>query len=264
MYFIDTHTHIFLEEFDSDIREVVHRAKGAGINGIYLPNIDVESIERLHILSDRYSGLCYPMMGLHPTSVGTDFKKDLTLIESWLGKREYIAIGEIGVDLYWDKTFLKEQIEAFETQLQWSIERNLPVAIHTREAFPVVFESLYRVGANKLRGVFHSFGGSREELEEIVRLQNFMVGINGVVTYKNAKFRDYLPLLPIERILIETDAPYLPPVPHRGKRNEPANLPVIAGKLAEIYELSLEVIAEKTAGNALKMFFNQSKKPQPK
>ena len=254
MYFIDTHTHIFLEEFDSDIHEVVQRAKEAGVNKFYLPNIDVESISRLHALTDQYPDLCYPMMGLHPTSVSSDFQKDLTIIESWLEKRKYSAIGEIGIDLYWDKTFLKEQIEAFETQLQWSIERNLPVAIHTREAFPVVFESIYKVGAEKLRGVFHSFSGSREELEEIVCLQNFMVGINGIVTYKNAKFRDYLPILPIERILLETDAPYLSPVPYRGKRNEPAYLPFIVGKLAEIYGLSLEVVAEKTTENALRLF----------
>ena len=254
MYFIDTHTHIFLEEFDSDVHEVVQRAKKAGVNRFYLPNIDVESIERLHTLSARYPNLCYPMMGLHPTSVGTDFRKDLKIIESWLEKREYVAIGEIGLDLYWDKTFLNEQIEAFETQLQWSVERNLPVAIHSREAFPIVFESIHKIGAEKLRGVFHSFSGSREELEEIVHLQNFMIGINGIVTYKNAKFRDYLPLFPIERILLETDAPYLAPVPYRGKRNEPAYLVSIAEKIAEIYNLPLEVIAEKTAKNALNLF----------
>jgi len=254
MYFVDTHTHIFLEEFDSDVHEVIQRAKTAGVNRLYLPNVDVKSIDRLHALSDQYPDLCYPMMGLHPTSVDADFRKDLTVIESWLKNRKYSAIGEIGIDLYWDKTFLKEQIEAFETQLQWSIEWNLPVAIHTREAFPVVFESIHKIGAEKLRGVFHSFGGSREELEEIVRLQNFMIGINGVVTYKNAKFRDYLPLLPIERILLETDAPYLSPVPHRGKRNEPGYLPVIAEKLAEVYEVPLDVVAEKTTGNAQRLF----------
>lgn len=250
MYFIDTHTHIFLEAFDSDVREVIRNATEAGVNRLYLPNIDVESIERLHALSEQYPNLCFPMMGLHPTSVGPDFRKDLAIIESRLEGRKYIAIGEIGIDLYWDKTFLKEQVEAFEIQLQWSIEKNLPVAIHTREAFPEVFESIHKVGAEKLRGVFHSFGGSREELEEIIRLQNFMIGINGIITYKNATFREYLPLFPIERILLETDAPYLTPVPHRGKRNEPAYLPLIAGKLAEIYELPLEIIAEKTTENA--------------
>ena len=254
MYFIDTHTHIFLEEFDFDVHEVVQRAKEAEVNRFYLPNIDIESIERLHTLSDQYPDLCYPMMGLHPTSVGPDFRRDLNIIESWLKKRKYVAIGEIGLDLYWDKTFLKEQIEVFETQLQWSVERNLPVAIHTREAFPIVFESIHKIGAEKLRGVFHSFSGTRGDLEEIVCLQNFMIGINGIVTYKNVDFRDYLSMLPIERILLETDAPYLSPVPYRGKRNEPAYLPIIAEKIAEVYKLPLEVIAEKTTKNALRLF----------
>jgi TatD DNase family protein len=254
MYFIDTHTHIFSEEFDSDICEVIRNAKAVGVNRFFLPNIDVASIDRLHALSDRYPQQCYPMMGLHPTSVGPDFRKDLAIIESRLEKRKYIAIGEIGLDLYWDKTFLKEQVEAFEMQLKWSMEKQLPVAIHTREAFPEVFESIYKIGADKLRGVFHSFGGSREELEKIVSLQNFMIGINGVVTYKNAKFGDYLPLFPIERVILETDAPYLTPVPYRGKRNEPGYLPHIAGKLADIYEVSLEIIAEKTTANARRLF----------
>jgi TatD DNase family protein len=254
MYFIDTHTHIFLEEFDSDVNEVVENAEIVGINKFCLPNIDLASINRLHALCDKYPQKCYPMMGLHPTSVGQNFRKDLEIIETWFEKRNYIAIGEIGLDLYWDKTFLKEQIEAFEIQLRWSIERNLPVAIHTREAFPEVFESIYKVGADRLRGVFHSFGGSREELEKIVGLRNFMIGVNGVLTYKNAKFVEYLPLLPTERILLETDAPYLTPVPHRGKRNEPSYLLHIANKLADIYNVPLEIIAEKTTANARRLF----------
>lgn len=254
MHFVDTHTHLFLEEFDFDVREVIRNATAAGVARFCLPNIDLASINRLHTLSDQYPGQCYPMMGLHPTSVNPDFRKKLATIENWLEKRKYIAIGEIGIDLYWDKTFLTEQVEAFEIQLGWSIEKGLPVAIHTREAFPEVFESIHKAGADKLRGVFHSFAGSREDLEEIARLQNFMIGINGIVTYKNAAFRDYLALFPLERILLETDAPYLTPVPHRGKRNEPGYLPHIAGKLAEIYGLSLETVAEKTADNARRLF----------
>ncbi|MDR2691914.1 MAG: TatD family hydrolase [Dysgonamonadaceae bacterium] len=254
MYFVDTHTHIFLEEFDSDIREVIRNATATGVTLFCLPNIDLASVDRLHTLSNQYPGQCYPMMGLHPTSVNRNFQKELATVESLFGKRKYIAVGEIGIDLYWDKTFLKEQVEAFEMQLGWSIERDLPVAIHTRKAFPEVFESIRKVGADKLRGVFHSFGGSCEELEEIARLQNFMIGINGIITYKNAAFRDYLALFPIERILLETDAPYLTPVPHRGKRNEPAYLPHIAGKLAEVYGLPLETVAEKTTGNARRLF----------
>jgi hydrolase, TatD family len=254
MYLVDTHTHIFLEEFDSDIDEVILRAEDAGVKKFCLPNIDTESINRLHQLSDTYPSVCFPMMGLHPTSVNLNFEKELETILSQFEKRRYIAIGEIGIDLYWDKTYLKEQKIVFEKQLKWSLEMNLPVAIHTRDAFSEVFDSIYKVGADRLRGVFHSFGGSREELEEIVRLENFLVGINGVVTYKNASFRDYLPLISSDRVLLETDAPYLSPVPFRGKRNEPAYIVNVAERLAEIYSISVEEIAGKTTRNALGLF----------
>lgn len=254
MYLIDSHTHIFSEEFDLDIDLVIQRAKEASVRKFCLPNIGVESIERLHCLSDQYADCCYPMMGLHPTSVKPHFQHDLEIIKNELKKRKYIAIGEIGLDLYWDKTFINEQIDAFEEQLQWSIEWDLPVAIHTREAFPQVFESLYKIGIDRLRGVFHSFGGTREELEEIRLCKNFMIGINGVITYKKADFRDYLPLFPIERIILETDSPYLSPVPFRGKRNEPAHLLHIAEKLAEVYSLPAETIAEITTENSMRLF----------
>jgi TatD DNase family protein len=232
----------------------MQRAKESGVQLFCLPNIDVESVERLHRAVDQYPACCYPMMGLHPTSVKVHYQSDLEIIKTELNKRKYIAIGEIGVDLYWDQTFIKEQIGAFEEQLQWSIDRNLPVAIHTREAFPQVFESLYKIGIERLRGVFHSFGGSREELETIALCKNFMIGINGVITYKNANFRDYLPLFPLERIILETDSPYLSPTPFRGKRNEPAYLLNVAAKLAEVYNLPVETIAEVTTKNAKRLF----------
>ena len=254
MYLVDTHTHIFLEEFDQDIEEVIVRAKDAGVKRMYLPNIDADSIDRLHTLSDAHPSLCFPMMGLHPTSVGPDYRHVLDVIRSQFDKRKYVAVGEIGIDLYWDKTYLKEQKIVFEEQLNWSIDLNLPVAIHTRDAFPEVFDSIYRVGADRLRGVFHSFGGSREELQEIRELKNFRIGINGVVTYKKASFRDYLPLMPLNRILLETDAPYLSPVPFRGKRNEPAYIVKVAEQLAEVYGVSPEEIAERTSRNAEILF----------
>ena len=254
MYLIDSHTHLFSEEFDSDRDLVIQRAIDAGIQLFCLPNIDTESVERLHRLADRHPALCYPMMGLHPTSVNAHFNRDLEIIKAELKKRKYIAIGEIGLDLYWDKTFINEQIDAFEEQLRWSIEWSLPVAIHTREAFPQVFESLYKIGVDRLRGVFHSFGGAQEELEEIALCKNFMIGINGVITYKKANFCNYLPLFPIERIILETDSPYLPPVPYRGKRNEPAYLLNVASKLGEVYNLPLEKIAEITTQNAKRLF----------
>ena len=256
MYLIDSHTHIFLEEFDSDRDLIIKRARDAGVEMFCLPNIDVESIERVHSLSDQYPTWCYPMMGLHPTSVKAGFQRDLSIIKAGLNKRKYIAIGEIGIDLYWDKTFIKEQISAFEEQLLWSIDYNLPVAIHTREAFPQVFESLYKIGVDRLHGVFHSFGGRRKELEEIMLCKNFMIGINGVITYKKANFSEYLPLLPLERIILETDSPYLSPTPFRGKRNEPAYLLNVASKLAEIYNLPVDKIAEVTSENARRLFKN--------
>ena len=254
MYLIDSHTHLFSEEFDSDRDLVIQRAGEAGVNLFCLPNIDTESIERLHHLTDQYPSCCFPMMGLHPTSVKAHFEKDLEQIKAELNKRNYIAIGEIGLDLYWDKTFINEQIIAFEEQLRWSIDRDLPVAIHTREAFPQVFESLYKIGIDRLRGVFHSFGGAREVLEEIRLFENFMIGINGVITYKKADFCNYLPLFPIERIILETDSPYLSPTPFRGKRNEPAYLLHIAAKLAEVYNLPVERVAKITSENVRKMF----------
>jgi TatD DNase family protein len=254
MQWIDTHTHIFAGEFDSDIDEVIQRASGEGIVALCLPNINLESISPLNVLCSRYPEICFPMMGLHPTSIGACYSQDLKTIRKELEKGKYIAIGEIGIDLYWDKTFQKEQIEAFEEQLRWSIEYDLPVSIHSRESFPQVLESIHKTGSELLRGVFHSFGGSRNELEEALKCPRFMLGINGVITYKKAEFREYLPLAPIERIVLETDAPYLTPVPLRGKRNEPACLIHIARKVAEIYKLPLKALAEKTAGNVRQLF----------
>jgi TatD DNase family protein len=254
MYLIDSHTHIFSEEFDSDREDVIRRAVEAGVKKLCLPNIDPESVTSLHSVCEKYPSLCYPMMGLHPTSVAGDYPEALAKIKSFFSTKKYIAIGEIGIDLYWDTTFQQEQIAAFEEQLQWSREWRLPVAIHSRKAFPQVFDSLDKIGVSCLRGVFHSFEGSREELEKALSYTNFFLGINGIVTYKKTAFRDYLPLAPIERILLETDAPYLTPVPHRGKRNEPSYLLFIAGKLAEIYDLPVETVIHKTTANAERLF----------
>ncbi len=256
MELIDTHTHIYQNDFNEDIVEVIERAQSKGIYKFFLPNVDVESIPLLHNLCDRYPDICFPMMGLHPTSVKELYSVDLIKIKNQFRLKKYIAVGEIGIDLYWDKTFLKEQKIAFEEQLRWSIDFNLPVVIHTRDAFQEVIESIERVGANQLRGVFHSFGGSREELEKVLLLDNFMIGINGVVTYKNSTLKNYLAIFPLERIVLETDAPYLAPVPYRGKRNEPVYLIKIAEKLSEIYQVSIEDVAKITTQNALNLFFS--------
>jgi len=254
MYLIDTHTHIYTEEFDADREDVIKQALEAGVGRFFLPNIDLESVDALNKLTALHPDLCFPMMGLHPTTVDADYKQVLNKIQSVFESGKFIAVGEIGIDLYWDKTFKNEQIEAFETQLQWSIDKNLPVSVHTREAFPEVFASIEKVGKNSLKGVFHSFGGSREELEKALTFDNFMLGINGTVTYKNAKFREYLSVAPIERIILETDAPYLPPTPHRGERNEPSYLPLIAANIAEVYNLTTETVVSKTTENAEKLF----------
>jgi TatD DNase family protein len=254
MYLVDTHTHIYFEAFDADLPEVMHRASEAGLVAFCLPGIDTASLPRLKALCSRYPDRCFPMVGLHPTNVGPDCRKELAVLRAELDSGSYIAVGEIGIDLHWDKTFLREQTEAFEEQLRWSIEKDLPVAIHTREAFPQVFNSLHKVGIHKLRGVFHSFGGSREELEEVLRYPQFLLGINGVVSYKNTNIREYLTLAPLERLVLETDAPYLPPVPHRGQRNEPAYVLLTAQKLAEVYNVPLETVAEKTTANAMRVW----------
>ena len=255
MKLIDTHTHIYLNDFDGDIAEVIDRAKSGGIYKFFLPNVDVDTILPLNNLCNRYPDECFPMMGLHPTSVNNSYLVHLKEIKKQFQSRKYIAVGEIGIDLYWDKTFLKEQKIVFEEQLRWSIDYNLPVAIHTRDAFPEVMESITKIGANHLRGIFHSFGGSKEELETVLSFDNFLIGINGVVTFKNSKLKEHLANAPLERIVLETDAPYLTPAPYRGKRNEPVYLLDIARKIAEIYGVPVENVAEITTQNALNLFF---------
>ena len=254
MYLVDTHTHVYFEEFDADLPDTIGRALEAEVVAFCLPGTDVESLPRLQTLCDRYPNRCFPMIGLHPTNVEPDYSRHLAILRTELDKRSYIAVGEIGIDLYRDKTHLREQTVAFEEQLQWSIEKDLPVVIHTREAFPQVFESLHKTGIDKIRGVFHSFGGNREEMEEVLRYPNFLLGINGVVTYKNARIRDFLSIAPLDRIVLETDAPYLSPVPYRGRRNEPAFMTMIAQKLAEVYGVPVETIAETTTRNATRLW----------
>lgn len=254
MRIIDTHSHIYAEEFDSDIDAVINRAKESGVEKILMPNIDSESIDRLHHLTEKYPDYCIPMMGLHPTSVGENWESELNSIRKQLETNKYIAIGEIGIDLYWDKTFEKEQKYVFEEQLRWSIEYNLPVAIHSRDAIAECITCIKNVGAEKLRGVFHSFGGSEEELSAILSLDNFWLGINGVVTFKNSTLPIVLKNTDLSHIIIETDAPYLAPVPYRGKRNESSYTVKIVQKLAEIYNISEEEAGQITTENAIKLF----------
>lgn len=254
MKLIDTHNHIYMEEFDPEQDELISVAQSSGIDAFLLPNIDLTTVGRLHALCDRYSDYAFPMMGLHPSSVDNHYGEVLVSTESYFGKRPYYAIGEIGIDLYWNQTFKKEQIEVFEEQLRWSIDLDLPVAIHTRNAYPEVFNSIYKVGADKVKGVFHSFTGTEEELNEVKQLRTFYIGINGIITFKNSKLPETVGQMPIDRIVLETDAPYLAPVPYRGRRNEPSYIWETAEKVALIYHLSIEEVASKTRNNAIKLF----------
>lgn len=241
MKLIDTHCHLYLEDFDADRDELILSAREAGVSALLLPNIDRQSVPRLHKLCDDYPGYCFPMMGLHPTNVGSDYVSELKSLEALLPKRRYYGIGEIGIDMYWDKTFVKEQVIVFEEQLRWSIDLSLPVSIHTRNAFPQVFESIHKVGPEKLRGVFHSFSGTEEDMKEILSFGGFKLGINGIVTYKNSGLPQVLASgSAIEDVVLETDAPYLSPVPYRGKRNIPEYLLATARKVSEIFRMKEE------------------------
>jgi TatD DNase family protein len=255
MNLIDTHAHIYLEAFDADRDDVLKHARQAGIETILMPNIDLQTVDRMHRLADQYPDRCLPMMGLHPTSVHANCRNVLMQIKSLFLTRKYLAVGEIGLDLYWDKSFLREQIIAFEEQLKWSIDLQLPVVIHCREAFRPVMESIRRTGGKHLlRGVFHSFGGSPEELAEILSLESFFVGVNGVVTFRNSQAGDAIRRCPLDRLVVETDAPYLTPVPHRGRRNEPAYVRFTVAKLAELFHTDVETIASCTTENARRLF----------
>ncbi|PKP52418.1 MAG: hydrolase TatD [Bacteroidetes bacterium HGW-Bacteroidetes-1] len=253
MQFIDTHTHLYLQNFDIDREAMLRRAFDRGTMMMLLPNIDKDSLEPLLKLADSYPGQCFPMLGLHPTSVGSDVEDQLMFLEQSFQKAEFKAVGEIGIDLYWDQTYRKEQILAFRTQLRWAKDRSLPVAIHSRDAFPLILDLVEEEQDGRLKGVFHCFTGDKFEAERILHL-NFFVGIGGVITYKKSTLPEVLKHIPLTSILLETDAPFLPPVPYRGKRNESAYILEIAEKLAEVKQESLETIAEITTQNAQKLF----------
>jgi len=254
MKIVDTHAHLYLDAFDNDLDDVVVRARAIGVEKILLPNIDETTVSDLKQTVDRYPSFFIPMMGLHPTNVREDWEQQLEIIYDELSRPGYIAVGEIGIDLYWDKSSKKRQVAAFERQLGWSIEKKMPVAIHSREAIPEVIQSIKKIGKKDLSGVFHSFGGSMNELKEILELGNFYIGINGVVTFKKSGLDETLKNCGIENIILETDSPYLAPVPYRGKRNEPVYLSEIVKKLSTIYRKTEEEITQITTGNAYRLF----------
>jgi len=255
MKFIDSHSHIYLPEFAGDLPEVISRAKETGISQILLPNIDSTTIYEMLNVADEYPGYCYPMIGVHPTSIKENYKEELSIVEEQLkDSNRYIAIGEIGIDLYWDTTYSREQIDAFDRQLNLAVKYNLPVSIHTRNAFDQVFEVLSGYQKTSLKGIFHSFTGTSEEALKMMDFERMRVGINGVVTYKNSTLPGALEYIPAERIVIETDAPYLTPVPYRGKRNESAYLLYTLRKISEIYKIQVEEMANMTYHTTLDIF----------
>lgn len=254
MRLIDTHCHIDSDQYEDDFEAVIQRSKDAGVEQIYLPNVDVPTIPKIIELADKYPDFIAPMMGIHPTEIGENYKEDMALVREWLGKRDFAAVGEIGVDLYWDKTHKKEQMLAFEEQIQMSLDFNLPINIHVRDAFNEAFEVLEGFDRGTVRGVFHCFSGSKEIAERAFRLGDFYLGIGGVVTFKNSKLGEVLQHTGLERLILETDAPYLTPTPYRGKRNESAYLVNIAEHMSSLFGISAEEVGEITSNNALKIY----------
>ena len=252
---IDTHSHIYSEDFDADRGEVIRRAQEAGVTKIIMPNVDSESLPGMLETERMFPDVCLAAIGLHPTSVKENYLDELALVKSELERRKYMAIGEIGIDLYWDKTFYTEQVFALQTQVQWALDSNLPVIIHVRDSHKETIEALQPFKNKGLRGVFHCFTGSRKEADEIAELGDFMLGIGGVVTFKNSGLAGNLKNIPLTKLVLETDTPYLAPVPFRGKRNEPAYTALVRDKLAEVYQVSAEEIDEITTRNAEKLFF---------
>ena len=256
MTLIDTHTHLFTEEFTDDRELAIIRAGEAGVTRLIMPNVDDTTLEAMLATCEKHDG-CYPLLGLHPTSVDADWKKRLAAVKAWFETtHRFFGVGEVGLDLYWDKTFRKEQMLAFDEQIQWALERKLPLSVHCREAYPELLEVLKPYEHTELSGVFHCFSGTEAEAEALLAYPGFMLGINGVVTFKSSSLPEVLKNVPLSRIVLETDSPYLAPVPYRGKRNESAYLPKVAEKLSVVYDVPLAQIARETTENALKVFKN--------
>lgn len=253
MVFIDTHTHLFLPEFDNDRKQVIENAIIHGVDKMLLPNVDCTSVDSLFDVCRQYPQNCFPMIGLHPTSVKENYIVDIQNIESILKREKVIAIGEIGIDLYWDKAFLKQQQEAFIYQINLAKKYDLPIVIHARESFNEIFDIIKLQLDNKLKGVFHAFTGDIKQAEQIIDW-GFKLGIGGIVTFKNSGLDKIVEQIDLNHIVLETDSPYLPPVPFRGKRNESAYLVKVAEKIAQIKNCSIEEVAEKTSLNAKTLF----------
>jgi len=250
---IDTHAHLYSKEFDQDRNDMISRFGEAGVGKVFMPNVDHTTIDGMLDVESRAQGKCFAMMGLHPCSVKKDFTRELYIVEDWLSKRKFSAVGEIGTDLYWDKTFWEQQKEAFGTQVTLAKKYRIPVVIHCRESIDETIALVEKFQDGNLTGVFHCFSGSKEQADKVVKL-NFYLGIGGVATFKKGGLDLVLPDVPLEKIVLETDSPYLAPVPHRGKRNEPAYIPLVGERVASIMKINIDAVREQSTKNALQLF----------
>lgn len=253
MKFVDTHCHLYLPEFNSDRAAMLQRARDKGVDRFYLPGIDSTVIDSILQMAADSPRECFPMMGLHPCSVKDDYGQELEIVEEWLSKRGFTAVGEIGLDFYWDKTHLEQQYQAFRQQMEWALQYNLPVVIHSRDAMQESIDTVAPFARRGLRGIFHCFGGSLDQARQIMDL-GFFMGIGGVITYKKSGLAEVVAQLPLDNLVLETDAPYLSPVPYRGKRNESSYITLVAEKIAEVKGLELEAVADATTRNADSIF----------
>ena len=249
----DTHTHLYSEQFDQDRDAMIQRAKNTGVQRFFIPAIDSSYTERMFSLEKNYPSDVFLMMGLHPTSVKENYESELLHVKEWIDKKSFVAIGEIGIDLYWDKTYLKEQKKAFQTQIKWAKEKKLPIVIHCRNAFDEIFDILELEKGPDLYGIFHCFTGTLQQAEKAISY-NMKLGIGGVVTFKNGKIDTFLNQIPLQHIVLETDAPYLSPTPFRGKRNESSYIKFVIEKLTSIYELPFSEIINITTENSKEVF----------
>ncbi len=254
MILTDTHTHLYSKEFDSNRNDLIQQAIDSGITRLFMPNVDSESIPGMFQVEKQFPNNCFAMMGLHPCSVGAKYQQELQVVEYWLNKRKFVAIGEIGIDLYWDKTFFEQQQDAFRMQIQLAKKYNLPYVIHSRNSFDEVFEIVSEFKNDNIKAIFHCFSGNIEQAEKVIDLGNFKLGIGGVVTFKNSGLDKVVEAIDLKHLVLETDAPYLAPIPHRGKTNNPEYLILIAKKIAEIKNISLEEVVEVTTQNSKDIF----------
>ncbi len=255
MNFVDTHAHIYLDQFENDINEVIKGAKEVSVGKIFMPNIDSGSVDKMIRLEEDHPGYCFSMIGLHPCSVNESLDVEIRVMESWLRKRKFSAIGETGTDLYWDKTYFEQQVESLEIHIAWAKEYGIPLILHSRDSLEATLGIVERNYDDRLKGIFHCFNGNTEQAKRIMDL-NFLMGIGGVLTFKNANLDKIVEQLSVTHLVLETDSPFLAPQPYRGKRNEPRHIPLIAQKLADIFGLTINEIAKITSENAEKTFQN--------